>query len=85
MAFGNPGPFADRQNPVLRAVLGQVFDLEDGHRGRDLGLGIERRIDVEVRRIWMRLDEQRTAALTFEILYDLPCMLLVFHRIGADQ
>jgi hypothetical protein len=46
---------------------------------------VQRRIDPQVLRLRMGLDEQRTAALRLERLHHLPGVFLVLLGIGADQ
>ena len=62
-AFLDPRPFADRQNVVAGL---QVINVEHGDGGGDFGLGVEWGVDVEVLGLRMGLDEQGSAALTFQ-------------------
>ncbi len=76
------GPFRYRQHLI---GLVQIFQIEYRHRLTDLRVGIERGIDIQVLRFGMGLDEQRTTALSLQILHHLPRLILVLLGIGADQ
>ena len=50
-----------------------------------LASGLQRRVDPQVLRLRVRLDEQRAAALAVERPHHLPGVVLVLLRVGADQ
>src|SRR5581483_7078016 len=56
-------PLRDRQN--LESAV-EVADVEHRDRLADLRVRVERRVDVEMPRFRMRLDEERAAALALQ-------------------
>ena len=60
-------------------------DVVHRHRLGHVGIRIQRVVHIQVLRVRVALDEQRTAALALDVFDDLPGVLLVALRIGTDQ